>query len=418
TASGRARRHERQREHRPAISVLIPRSTPAPRRIGGGPPHPSRNIDNDQARAAAQPLARPTWSKPGRQTRDHYDRLHRSRPTDRPPLAQHHPRRQPGPRAHLQHWRLARPRLPTTAAGLDAAAEYVAHLDAEGREGIYLRITSLRPDRALRGRGSAADSAALPALWADLDLAGPGHAEQDLPPDEAAGRQIIADSGLPEPTIWVHSGGGLYPIWLFDQPAQVTEGNLDDLKALARDWQRVIEHAAAARGWRYGRGVGDLARVLRIPGTVNRKAGLARPCRIISVTPHRYTVGQLKAALTEAMQRIAPPESSVTSKTPVLAPGTPRDPGQLAPGEDFNAHVTWAQILEPAGWREYYRSDDITYWTRPGKPSGISASTNALGTDRLYVFSTSAAPLEGGESYSKFGAYATLYFGGDFAAAA
>src|SRR5690606_25474024 len=81
-------------------------------------------------------------------------------------------------------------------------------------------------------------------------------------------------------------------------------------------------------------------------------------------------------------------------------------------------HVTWAQILEPAGWREYYRSDDITYWTRPGKPSGISASPTALGTDRLYVFSTSAAPLEGGESYSKFGAYATLYFGGDFAAAA
>jgi len=308
--------------------------------------------------------------------------------------------------------------FPTTAAGLDAATEYVAHLDAEGREGIYLRITSLRPDRALRGRGSAADSAALPALWADLDLAGPGHAEQDLPPDEAAGRQVIADSGLPEPTIWVHSGGGLYPIWLFDQPAQVTADNLDDLKALARDWQRVIEHAAAARGWRYGRGVGDLARVLRIPGTTNRKAGLARPCRIISVAPHRYTVGQLKAALAEAMQRIAPPESTATSKAPVLASGAPRDSGELAPGEDFNARVTWAQILEPAGWREYYRSNDVTYWTRPGKPSGISASTNALGTDRLYVFSTNAAPLEGGESYSKFGAYATLYFGGDFVAAA
>jgi len=302
--------------------------------------------------------------------------------------------------------------FPATAAGLDAATEYVAHLDAEGREGIYLRITSLRPDRAPRGRGSAADSAALPALWADLDLAGPGHAEQDLPPDEAAGRQVIADSGLPAPTIWVHSGGGLYPIWLLDQPAQITEDNLDDLKALARDWQRVIEHAAAARGWRYGRGVGDLARVLRIPGTVNRKAGLARPCRIISVAPHRYTIEQLQTVLAEAMQRIAPPESTATSKAPVLTPGAPRDPGQLTPGEDFNARVTWAQILEPAGWREYYRSDDVTYWTRPGKSTGISASTNALGTDRLHVFSTNAAPLEGGENYSKFGAYATLYFGG------
>src|SRR5690606_24086662 len=245
-----------------------------------------------------------------------------------------------------------------------------------------------------------------------------GVAGPDLAPGDAAGRQVVAASGVPEPTIWVHSGGGLCPIWLYDQPAQDTEGSLDDHKALARDWQRVIEHAAAARGWRYGRGVGDLARVLRIPGTINRKAGLARPCRIISVTPHRYTAGQLKASRAEALHRIAAPESTVTSKSPVLAPGAPRDPGQLAPGEDFNARVTWAQILEPAGWREYYRSDDIIYWTRPGKPSGISASTNALGTDRLYVFSTNAAPLEGGESYSKFGAYATLYFGGDFAAAA
>ncbi|MFI6228906.1 hypothetical protein ACIBCR_16505 [Micromonospora echinospora] len=302
---------------------------------------------------------------------------------------------------------------------LDAATRYVTYLDEQGREGIYLRITTLRTDRQIGGRGGAADSAALPALWADLDLAGPGHAEQDLPPDEQAGRQVIAATGLPEPTIWVHSGGGLYPIWLLTEPHPVTADNLDQAKALARGWQRIIEHAAASMGWRYGRGVGDLARVLRIPGTVNRKAGLARPCRIIGATPHRYTVHQLQAALDSAMQRIAPPEPTTPALSPFVGgPTGGRPDGGLHPGEDFNQRADWSQILVPAGWREHYRSDDITYWTRPGKPTGTSASTNALGTDRLYVHTTSAAPLEGQESYSKFGAYAALHFGGDYKAAA
>ncbi|MCX4474836.1 hypothetical protein OOK41_31750 [Micromonospora sp. NBC_01655] len=305
---------------------------------------------------------------------------------------------------------------------LDAATTYASYLDQQGREGIYLRITTLRTDRTIGGRGGATDSAALPALWADLDLAGPGHAEQDLPPDETAGRAVIAATGLPEPTIWVHSGGGLYPIWLLTEPHTITPDNLDQAKALARDWQRIIEHAAASMGWRYGRGVGDLARVLRIPGTVNRKEGLARPCRIVGAIPHRYTVAQLQVALDAAMQRIAPaPATPPTAASPIISGPTngTRAPGQVHPGEDFNARTEWSQVLGVAGWREHYRSDDdVTYWTRPGKPTGISASTNALGTDRLHVFTTSAAPLDGGESYSKFGAYAALHFGGDHKAAA
>ncbi|MEU5965938.1 hypothetical protein ABZ777_32435 [Micromonospora parva] len=332
------------------------------------------------------------------------------------------------------------------AAHLDQAATYVAHLDAAGREGIYLRVTSLtQPPEAGRRAGADA-SAAIPALWADLDLAGPGHnlwckphcanahvhicppdcttahqhTTRELPPDEAAGRAVIAATGLPEPTIWVHSGGGLYPIWLLDQPWHLDAGNLDQAKALAKRWQAVIEHAAASHGWWYGRGVGDLSRVLRIPGTVNRKEHLTRPCRIVGATPHRYTVAQLQAALDAVMARIAPPEPTPTVGTPLLAgPTGTRAAGQVAPGEDFNARADWSQILTPAGWREHYRSDDdVTYWTRPGKPTGISASTNALGTDKLHVFTTSASPLEGDESYSKFGAYAALHFGGDHKAAA
>jgi putative DNA primase/helicase len=43
----------------------------------------------------------------------------------------------------------------------------------------------------------------------------------------------------------------------------------------------MIKANAERLGWHYGSGVGDLARVLRLPGTVNRKDGLERPCRVI-----------------------------------------------------------------------------------------------------------------------------------------
>jgi len=218
---------------------------------------------------------------------------------------------------------------------LDQALTYITRLDAEGREGIYARITTLTTPLEPGRRGGANDTAALPALWADLDLAGPGHAEQGLPPDEEAARQIITTTGLPTPSLWIHSGGGLYPIWLINPPATVDQVDLKVLKKLSADWQRIIEHAAAKLGWRYGRGVGDLARVLRIPGTVNRKAGLARPCHITTAIGPGHT---LPALLTAAAANQPPTPTTVPMRSGVVAgPARNREDD---PGADFNRRAT------------------------------------------------------------------------------
>ena len=59
-------------------------------------------------------------------------------------------------------------------------------------------------------------------------------------------------------------------------------------------------------------------------------------------------------------------------------------------------------------------------WAHPGKRSpGHSATTgHASEADRLFVFSTSAAPFQPGRPYSPFQAYALLHHGGDYRAAA
>ena len=89
----------------------------------------------------------------------------------------------------------------------------------------------------------------------------------------------------------------------------------------------------------------------------------------------------------------------------------------VRPGDDFNARTGWAEVLEPDGWTAVYTRGDTTYWRRPGKSAGISATTGHGGSDLLWVFSSST-PFEPERSYDRFGAYAVLHHGGDLSLAA
>jgi hypothetical protein len=86
------------------------------------------------------------------------------------------------------------------------------------------------------------------------------------------------------------------------------------------------------------------------------------------------------------------------------------------PGDIFAATVPWEKILEPAGWVRVYQRGEVSYWRRPGKDSGISATTNYGGSDYFYCFS-SATQFDTERGYGKFSAFAWLYHKGDFDAA-
>ncbi|WP_270485984.1 ATP-binding protein [Gordonia jacobaea] len=89
------------------------------------------------------------------------------------------------------------------------------------------------------------------------------------------------------------------------------------------------------------------------------------------------------------------------------------------PGDAWAAVTTWDEILEPHGWRRDHSTAESDRWTRPGKSSGTSATTDYNGSGLLYVFSSSTVFETGDEAtYSKFGAYAQLNFDGDLEGAA
>jgi putative DNA primase/helicase len=96
----------------------------------------------------------------------------------------------------------------------------------------------------------------------------------------------------------------------------------------------------------------------------------------------------------------------------------PSNPRGDRPGDDFNARTDWLEILQPHGWQKAGHRAEITYWRRPGKNRGISATTNFGGTDLFYNFSSNGHPFEANTAYSKFAAHTSLNHKGDFTAAA
>jgi len=157
---------------------------------------------------------------------------------------------------------------------LDKAA--AAAISLAGSFDVYfgagLRREALTPDK----RGGNADIIAIPGLWADVDIQGPTHSSDKLPPTLEDAIALIREFPL-TPTVIVTTGGGIQAWWLFKQ-SWVLENDVERQKAthLLKGLQNRLQANAAARGWHVD-STHDLARVLRLPGTWNRKTAEPMP---------------------------------------------------------------------------------------------------------------------------------------------
>lgn len=312
------------------------------------------------------------------------------------------------------------------------ALHYIENLHNSGTQGIYLRATTIGRRLEKGERGGVKDTKTFPGFWADIDLKGPGHKHEvcttectkthrhktlDLPETEAEARRVLETSGLPEPTLWIHSGGGLYPWWLLDKPLAIDADNLEGIQKLSEMWQRVIGATFERHGLEYGTGVHDLARVLRIPGTVNRKTDQDRPCRILEGNSGRmYSIQELDEVLAPLGRALEPEQLPipVAPRPSVAGSGT-------SPLDDFEARTDWADILIPFGWTFDKQMGQTRYWVRPGKDrrDGHSATTgHAADRDRMWVFSTDVLELEAQKEHTKQYVYAAYNHAGDMSAAA
>lgn len=316
----------------------------------------------------------------------------------------------------------------------DAATKWAAARDREGSAGVYLRATNLAPGVEIDGRGSEADSAALGYLWADLDYGTEGHKagtptakrqSLPLPPDAETVLQLI--DGLPEPTAITHSGGGLYPYWVLSEPLDLTTETGRALAAkLSTGWQAMIKHRATQLGYEYGAGVGDLARVLRLPGTVNRKTDNPRPCYLVHADGPTYDGDALQVILStwQAEQAAAAAATEAAEETarrverhyPDKAMSTERRDSVL---DVLASSCTWPELMAAAGWTDagYVDSQTLHAFIRPGGSGSVSVKVLHDYPLALKVWSENAG-IPTDTAHSMGSAFAWLHYGGDLAAAA
>lgn len=125
------------------------------------------------------------------------------------------------------------------------------------------------------------EPAGIYGMWCDIDIAGPGHSDlKTYPPTLDDACRLAEDMGI-LPSLTVHSGGGIHCHYLFKEPWMFdSEEERGEARILAHRWKETLKRRAALRGWSVD-SVGDLERVLRVPGTWNHKGGERRPVRML-----------------------------------------------------------------------------------------------------------------------------------------
>lgn len=121
------------------------------------------------------------------------------------------------------------------------------------------------------------------AFWLDIDCgegkaeSGKGYATENDARD--ALRQFSANTGLPDPTHIVSSGGGLHVYWVLIEfvPREEWQRFAGKLKAITRALKFLADDTRTA----------DIASVLRVPGTLNFKYEPPRPVTLLH-TSHDY----------------------------------------------------------------------------------------------------------------------------------
>lgn len=181
----------------------------------------------------------------------------------------------------------------TTARQLPSFWAFIERTN-EPSDGVYIGIN---PRRTLGGR-TAADVLTCRCLVADFD---------NTQPDEALGRWT--DAGLPTPSLLIRSG-----------PCG-THAYLRLAESIQPEVWSVLQAELAAATGADGK-IKDPPRIMRLPGTFNRKdADNPTLCEILDDDPERHYAESICRILPRALTRPNPPATPKVSRNPRVQVG-------------------------------------------------------------------------------------------------
>lgn len=174
-------------------------------------------------------------------------------------------------------------------------AQAGAAVEAGRQADLYVGCALSMMARGPEQRVGNEDAAGIPGVWVDIDIRSEVHQAKALPATAELALQIIPDDI--QPTVLVRSGNGLHAWWLFREPWIFDGVEEREVAAkLLRRWQALLRMRAAARGWSLDH-THDLARVLRLPGTLNHKSDPPRMVSLLTADGPRYDPSDLDEIL-------------------------------------------------------------------------------------------------------------------------
>ncbi len=198
----------------------------------------------------------------------------------------------------------------------------------DGKPDVYVQAALVPAGLGANQRAKAQEAMALPGVWLDIDVNGGPEDKKNAAPDlEAAKRLALSEL---EPTILVNSGYGLQAWWLFEEPwvfADAEERN--QAMRVTHGWH--VRHNTTAR--RYGYRIDstfDLARLMRLPGTVNAKGEVHVPVIELDYDGPRHRLESIaELALAVAPLAVDRPKLTATASFPMLKFDTLRETHEL-----------------------------------------------------------------------------------------
>ena len=192
---------------------------------------------------------------------------------------------------------------------------------------VYYGVNLVDSPLAENQRATNATVSVQTATVTDIDIEGGLHVNTDkkfYPPDFDTAKYFLPFAS----SLNVDSGYGLHGLNIYSEPIPITDDNRAEAKARNEKYISLIKSHAG----KYGKavdGVGDLARVLRVPGTRNYKLGISEDaplCHVVEANAVRFTPADFDGRL-NALMPDKQPDTKPARKTQKKFQSTAADLG-------------------------------------------------------------------------------------------
>ncbi|MDQ5987792.1 MAG: hypothetical protein CSYNP_03538 [Syntrophus sp. SKADARSKE-3] len=191
---------------------------------------------------------------------------------------------------HASHW----------AKTVDEAVRFTKDLDSKIKGNVYYGCGVSPQDFGRKNRCDADKIFGIPGLWLDIDVvSGDAHSSKKTYPKTYEEAQSLIEAFPLKPSMVIHSGHGYHLWWVFSEFWSFADKGQDtQAAALVEEFIKTFKQYFKLKGFDID-SVFDLARVLRAPGTHNRKGVEVVPVTFQEYAGTTYSMFEIRTALNE-----------------------------------------------------------------------------------------------------------------------